>query len=153
MSCYIMVGQRGKHDYLRSSQSKLAFDGSWSFTPAIGEISPGFRMLVSKEGELEFSDCIDAIQQMRIDLQRLEQEGIKDFDPITADTEGKWGKKWRKRSKNQFLLLPLRDPHHPAPRTWTLTYSEIKTVIREIIEAVDWSIRRFGKDNTVLVIN
>ena len=152
MSCYIMVGRRGKHDYLRSSQSKFAFEGSWSCTPYIGEISPGFRILVSQEGELELPECIGAIEQMRSDLHKFEKKGVKAFDPLTADTEGKWGKKWRKKSRPQFLAMGLRDPNRPDPAKWDFTESEVKTIISEIIEAVDWSIRRFGRDNTVLVI-
>lgn len=153
MGCYIQVGRRGKHDHLRSSQSKVAFEGSWLCITHIGEVSPGFRMLVSQEGELELSDCIGAIEQMRGDLQKFEKKGVKDFDPITADTEGKWGKKWRKRSQGQFLNMGLRDPNRPDPTKWDFTESEVKTIIREIVETVDWSIRRFGRDNTVLVIN
>jgi len=151
MGCDVVVGLKGRYGDLCSSRSKHAFGGSWHFTPAIGDVSPGFRMLVSQEGTLDLSDCAGAIEQMRVDLQKFESGDVPDFDPISADTEGKWGKKWRKRSRSQFLYLPLRDPSNPTPRI--LTPSEVKTIIRSVVEAVDWAITRFGKDNVVLEIN
>lgn len=147
----IAVGFQGSYGFLRSSQSKIAFSGSWHHVPSICDLSTGFQMLVAKEGNYPISDCIDAIKQLRADLQNLEKRGITDFDPISADTEGKWGKKWHKKSRTQFLQMPLRDPDHSAPGV--LTPSEIKTVIRSIIEAVDWAIARFGKDMVALEID
>lgn len=151
MGCDIVVGRKDRrYGNPCPSRSKHAFGGSWHFTPAIGDASPGFRMLFSQQGVLELSDCIGAIEQMRVDLQGFENGGVPDFDPISADTEGKWGKKWRKRSRSQFLYLPLRDPSNST--SWIFTPSEVKTIIRAIVEAVDWAIARFGKDNVVLEI-
>ncbi len=151
MGCDIIVGLRGCYGSPRPSQSKLAFSGSWHFAPVISGASPGFRMLVSHEGTFELSDCIGAIEQLRDDIQGFEDNGVSDFDPISVDIENKWKEKWRKRSRSQFLCLPLRDPENSVSDT--LTLSEVKTIIRSIVEAVDWAITRFGKDNVVLEIN
>lgn len=150
MGCGIAVGLKNRYGYVCGSRSKVAFEGSWHFTPGIGEVSAGFRMLVSQEGAMNLSDCISAVEQMRSDLQRLEKDGVQDFNPISADTKGMWGRKWYKRSKSQFLCMGLRDPSH-APGG--VTSAEVKTIIRAVIEAVDWAIARFGQHNVVLEIN
>ena len=151
MGCDINVGLKGRYGDLCPSRSKHAFGGSWHFIPAIGDVSSGFRMLFSQQGVLELSDCIGAIEQMRVDLQKFERDGVPDFEPISADTEGRWGKKRRKQSRSQFLYMALGDSSNSSP--WILTPSEVKTIIRSIVETVDWAIARFGKDNVVLAIN
>ncbi|MEK9158935.1 MAG: hypothetical protein AAB673_02950, partial [Patescibacteria group bacterium] len=100
MSYSIVVGKRGTWDCpacsgegdenskcICSDESELAFCGSAHFMDAISDVSRGFSMLTSRDGSFDLSECASAIEEMRLDLQRLEQEGVPDFDPLSADTK------------------------------------------------------------------
>jgi hypothetical protein len=152
MGCDIVVGKKDKYGYVCATRSKHAFGGSWHYIPAIGDGSPGFRMLLSAEGTLELSECIGAIEQMRVDIQRFDRERVADFNPIMADVVGRWvGRRWRHNSRSQFLYMGLKDPKRTTPGNPTL--SEVKTIIKTIVGAVDWAIVRFGKDQVVVEIS
>ncbi len=149
MGCSIIVGKMGSNGPC-DSLSKFAFDGSWGYTPFISKLSPAFEKLIWNEGLSNLSDCIQIINEMRIEFNKLEKEKISDFEPISADRENKWGKRWRKKSRYQFLSMGLRDPNSSSRTDFTL--SEIKTIIKAIIDSVDWAISRFGENNVFIEI-